>query len=111
MPKLFVLVPLLLGSLLAAPAASAATYEAHVEKGNIVVVTGTSKKAEAQRCATKVGFNYTDPKLPEKRQFGFQVCPATRITPGKPTEMCRLDYPVTDITLAGKVTVTECFPN
>ncbi len=111
MPKPFVLVPLLLGSLLGAPAASAATYKAHVEKGNTVVVTGISKKVETQRCVTKVGFNYTDPKQPEKRQFGYQVCPAIRVTPGKPTEICRMDYPVTDITLAGKVMVNECFPN
>ena len=111
MPKLTSLFLILLGGLLAVPEAKAATYRAHVEKGNAVVIVGTSKHAEPQRCATRVEFDYTDPKEPAKRQRGFQICTANRITPGKPTVMCRLDYPVVDVSIASKVTTTECFPN
>lgn len=112
MLKLLLPFSLVFGGILAVPVASAATYEAHVEQGNTVVIVGKTKKAEPQRCATKVMFEYTDPKEPGKRQTGFQVCQAGRVTPGKPTEMCRMDYPVVDITLKTKVMIMDdCYPS
>ncbi len=112
MPKLLLPFSLIFAGILAVPVASAATYEAHVEKGNTVVIIGKTKKAEPMRCATRVLFEYTDPKEPGKRQTGVQICQAGRVIPGKPTEMCRMDYPVVDITLKTKVEVVkDCFPS
>ena len=112
MPQILQLFFLAFGGIVAVPVASAATYEAYVEKGNTVVIVGKTKKAEPQRCATKVAFDYTDPKEPGKRQTGVQICQAGKLIPGKPTEMCRMDYPVVDITLKTKVMVlTDCFPS
>ena len=110
--KLLLPLSLIFGGILAIPVASAATYEAHVEHGNTVVIVGKTKKAEPQRCATKVAFEYTDPKEPGKRQTGVQICQAGKVIPGKPTEMCRMDYPVVNITLKTQVMILEdCFPS
>ena len=96
----------LLGGLAAAPA-SAATFKARVEAGNNVIVTGRSKGHET--CSAMVMFTYSDPKEPGKRFDGKQMCPNRDLSPGKDVLMCRNDYPVEEIKIAGQVQST-CVP-
>jgi hypothetical protein len=87
---------------LSATGARAGTFSAKVEQGNTVVIFGSSKSPET--CEAAVQFTYV-PAGGGPREYGAQQCPLIQLTP-RPVELCRMDYPVTGIKIAGPVKAT-----